>query len=113
MKNNFAGYEWQGERMAETQVKPQRYTTAAVPLCREHLHQPALCDLLFPSRAYPLPKVVPGHEALIYDADAWDVWNGRRGIVTHYSYFTGLHTMHVEGIWQLDFYGREIMKGRR
>jgi len=73
--------------MAETQVKPQRYTTAAVPLCREHLHQPALCDLLFPSRAYPLPKVVPGHEALIYDADAWHVWNGRRGIVTRYSFF--------------------------
>jgi hypothetical protein len=40
-------------------------------------------------------------------------WNGRRGIVTRYSFFTGLHTMLVERVWELDFYGREIMKGRR
>ncbi len=99
--------------MTVTLGKPQPYTTATVPLLREHLYQPALCDPLFPGRAYPLPKIVPGQEALIYDADAWDVWNGRRGIVLSYSFFTGLHTMLVERIWELDFYGREIMKGRR
>ena len=73
--------------MKEAQVKPQPYTTATVPLRREHLHQPAFCDPLFPGRAYPLPTVVPGREALIYDADAWDVWNGRCGVVTRYSFF--------------------------
>src|SRR5712692_11668066 len=90
------------------------YTTSTVRLRREYLQQPALCDpLVVPGRAYPLPLVVPGQEACIYDADAWDVWNGRRGIVTHYCFFSGLHTIDVEEIWQLDFYGREIMKVRK
>jgi len=98
--------------MTGTQTARPPYTTTTIPLRREHLCETALCDPLFPGKAYSLPLVALGQEALIYDADCWDVWNGRHGIVTGYSFFTGLHTMLVQGIWEVDFYSREIMKIR-
>ncbi len=64
-------------------------------------------------KSYPLPLVAPGQEALIIDADyEWEMWNGRRGIVTAYSFFRGLHTIEVDGFWPIALLGREIMKAR-
>ena len=84
------------------------YTEASVPLRRENLLQASLFD----PRTYYLPAIVPGREARIYDAEEWETYNARRGIVSHYSYFTGLYTNNVHGIGERPFYGREIMKAR-
>lgn len=84
------------------------FTEATVPLRREHLLQASLFD----SQTYCLPEIVPGREARIYDADEWETYNGRRGIVTQYSYFTGLYTVNVHGIGERPFYLREIIKAR-
>jgi hypothetical protein len=54
--------------------------------------------------------------AFVYDADEWQTYNGMDGTVRKYSYFTGLHTIALEGRRGMDeypFYGREIMKARR
>ncbi len=94
----------------------QQYTYANVPLRREHLRQPALLETMFPNRLYYLPKIAPGQEAFIYDADQWQAYNGKEGTVTAYSYFTGLHTIAIEGRRRTSegyFLGREIMKPRR
>ena len=64
---------------------------------RDSLRQPAMLDPRDKDKSYPLPFVAPGQEARIVDADCeWEMWNGRRGIVTAYSFFTGLHTIEVE-----------------
>ena len=92
----------------------QIFTEVTVPLRREYLRQPSLLDPLFPGRAYFLPKIVPGQEARISDADQWG-YNGKEGTVTHYSHFTGLHTIALEGTsntYEDHFLGREIMKAR-
>ncbi len=88
------------------------YTTATVPLNRLHLVQP---ELFHQTITHFLPKVVPGEEAVIFDADEWQRFNGRRGIVTAYSYFTGLHTIAFEGkrrTFAYGFLGREITKSK-
>jgi hypothetical protein len=108
--------------MTEARTARKRFTYANVPLRRDHLRQPALLDPwnMGKEKTYPLPLVVPGEEARIVDADYhWEVFNGRRGIVTDYSYFTGHHTVAVEGAIRAgkpitierDFLGREITKG--
>ncbi len=78
-----------GEMMIETN---QHYTHANVPLKGEHLRQQALMETMFPGRLYYLPKIVPGQEAFVYDADEWQTYNGMD---------------------EYPFYGREIMKARR
>ena len=98
--------------MTETQVKPQLYTTATVPLRSEHLHQPALCDPLFPGRVYFLPAATEGQLVRVYDADEWQQYNGREGTVRRYSFFTGVYTVAVDNVYERPFYGREIMKVR-
>ena len=95
--------------MRRQQPIPQPfYTEVTVPFRRENLLQASLFD----AQTYRLPEVVPGQAARIYDADEWERMNGRRGIVTDYSYFTELYTINVDGIGVWPFYGREIMKVR-
>src|SRR5206468_2119371 len=79
----------------------------------DDLHRP---ELFHQTRTHYLPTIVPGEKACIYDADEWQKYNGRRGIVTQYSYFTGLHSIALEGkrgTHEGLFLGREIMKSRR
>lgn len=78
------------------------------------LNRPGLfCQVgLFDQIRYPLPKVLPGSYAVITDADDC-IENFRRGLVTAYSYETGLHTIKIDSIEALDFFGREIMKAFR
>jgi|GraSoiStandDraft_16_1057320.scaffolds.fasta_scaffold626464_2 hypothetical protein len=96
--------------MTEVPRKRQARTINTVPLKRSHLVQP---ELFHQTQIHYLPLIVPGEEAYIYDADEWQKYNGRRGIVTGYSYFTGLHNILVSGIGERQFLGREIMKSRR
>ena len=82
---------------------------ALVPLNRPGL----LCQLgLFDQIRYALPKVLPGSYAVITDADQWQD-NFKRGIVTAYSYKTGIHTIEIESSETLDCYGREIRNALR
>lgn len=70
-----------------------------------------MLDPWYADKSYSLPLVAPGQEALIIDADyEWEIYNGRSGNVIAYSFFTGLHTIEVDGIWPTVFLGREIMK---
>ncbi len=86
--------------------KAQQLTVSSVPLRPDCLHQASLFD----ERAYPLPAVLPGEKAVVYDADSWQD-NFKRGTVIHYSYFTGLHTIRFDSITvERRFYGREIIK---
>lgn len=113
MKNNYAGYKV-GESMTEAKTARPAFTTAIVPLRREYLVQPAMLDPYHPGKSYFLPEVVPGQEARVVDADYhYEVFNGRRGIVTRYSYFTGHHTILFNGVLEGQFLSREIMKGSR
>jgi hypothetical protein len=100
--------------MREAQPARQPYTVANVPLRREHLRQPALLDPWYPNtvKTYPLPLVVPGEEAKVVDSDYhWQKYNGRRGVVTGYSYFYGDHTILFNNGDVGNFQAREIMKG--
>ena len=103
--------------MKEAPEAGQPFTSATVPLRREYFRQPVLLDPFFPERSYLLPKIVPGQEARVCDADyQWEAYNGREGTVTHYSYFTGLHTIAFggrRGTYAGYFLAREIMKARR
>ena len=76
---------------------------ALVPLRSGFLCQASLFD----ERTYPLPEVIPGEAAVIVDSDRRQD-NFKRGIVTAYSYETGLHTIQIDSIETLDSYGREI-----
>src|SRR6266487_2529554 len=79
---------------------------ALVPLRSGFLCQASLFD----ERTYPLPEVIPGEAAVIVDSDRRQD-NFKRGIVTAYSYETGLHTIQIDSIETLDCYGREIRNG--
>jgi|GraSoi2013_115cm_1033766.scaffolds.fasta_scaffold62426_1 hypothetical protein len=91
----------------DTPLIREQLAISQVPLRCECLRQAAL----FEERTYPLPKVLPGREAIIVDA-ACQILNFRRGIVTTYSYFTGLHTINVESMIDCGFLGREIVRAR-
>jgi hypothetical protein len=94
--------------MIAAPAAPRQYTYATVPLRCEYLRQAAL----FEARTYSLPKVMPGGNAVIYDADDW-THNFKRGKVIRYSYFTGLHTIHFDSMAEGDFKGWEIIKAKR
>jgi len=81
----------------------EEFMYSIVPLRSGFLRQASL----FEERTYPLPKVIPGEAAVIVDSDQWQD-NFKRGIVTAYSYETGLHTIQIDSIETLDCYGREI-----
>jgi hypothetical protein len=86
----------------------ERIMYALVPLNRPGL----LCQAgLFDQIRYPLPKVLPGSIAVITDADQWQD-NFKRGIVTAYSYETGVHTIQIDSIEELSLYGHEIRKAK-
>jgi len=70
-------------------------------------------DSTFDGKTYPLPKVLPGRAAVIVDSDEGWQDNFKRGIVTNYDFLTGLHTIQVESIEELDCYGREIRRALR
>ena len=89
----------------QQQIKPL-FTEATVPLRREHLLQASLFD----THTYYLPEIVPGREAIAHFDEK--EYHSRRGTVTGYSYFTGLYTIHFNGIGERPFYLREIMKAR-
>ena len=96
--------------MTEARRTQQEFPINTVPLKRSHLVQP---ELFHQTRTHYLPTIVPGEKACIYDADEWQKYNGRRGMVTQYSYFTGLHSIALEGkrgTHEGLFLGREIMK---
>ncbi len=93
-----------------TEARRTQPTIATVPLTRAHLVQP---ELFNSTTTHYLPKIAPGGEAHVYDADEWQKFNGRRGIVTKYSYFSGWHTLKFEDGKEYEFAGREIMKVRR
>ena len=86
---------------------PQEFTTATVPLRCDYLRQASL----FGERTYPLPKVLPDQKAVIVDGDNWQD-NFKRGIVSGYSFFTVLHTIHFNSVLEGPFFGREIIKAR-
>ena len=91
-------------------IKRERamYTTGTVPLDRFYLVQVGLFD----NEKYYLPKVIPREYARVDNADAV-IFNGQIGRVTHYDFFTRLHTVAVEnkcGTYENTFYGREIVK---
>ena len=92
--------------MIVTLTKRQHYCIATVPLRSEHLRQASLFD----ERTYLLPKVLPGRAAVIVDSDEGWQDNFKRGIVTNYDFLTGLHTIQIESIEELDCYSREIVK---
>jgi len=81
----------------------EEFMYALVPLRSCFLCQASLFD----ERTYPLPKVTPGEAAVIVDSDQRQD-NFKRGIVTAFSYETGLHTIQIDSIETLDCYGREI-----
>ena len=83
----------------------EQFIYSLVPLRRDFLQQASL----FEERTYPLPKVLPGQEAVIVDCDTWQD-NFKRGMVRRYNFLTGLHTIQIESVEELDFYGREIRK---
>lgn len=98
----------------QQRIQPQ-FTEATVPLRREHFVQPAMLDPLYPGKEkrYSLPLITEGGRARVYDADEWQRFNGYEGVVTGYSFFTGLHTVALEGqtrTYEHPFYSREIMK---
>jgi hypothetical protein len=76
----------------------QQFNTANVPLRCEYLRQASLFD----ERDYPLPTVMPGKVAVIFDADDWTL-NFKRGTVTAYSYFSGLHTIYFDSMAEGNF----------
>ena len=84
---------------------PHVVTSATVPLHSDYQQQASL----FGERIYPLPKVLPGMETVIEDGDEYQD-NFKRGIVTSYSFFTGLHTIHFESVSDDQFYGRESIQ---
>ena len=90
------------------EVKRESYTYATVPLHRDYLQQASLFD----TKTYFLLTVTTGQEAFIYDADGWQVYNGRSGRVTAYNFLTGLHMIQIESIEEFDCYSREIVKAR-
>jgi hypothetical protein len=49
---------------------------------------------------------------VIVDGDEWQD-NFKRGIVISYNFFTGFHTIRIDSLEELDFYGRGILKARR
>jgi len=81
------------------------FTSGTVPLHPDYLRQASLFD----EATYPLPTVIPGRNAVIVDADDWS-HNFKKGIVMRYSYFSGLHTIHIASMAEGDFKGWEIMK---
>jgi hypothetical protein len=83
----------------------QQLAVSQIPLRCEYLRQASL----FEERTYPLPQVLPGQEAIIADADC-QIFNFRRGIVTAYSYFTGLYTINQESNFSLGFSEQEIVR---
>jgi hypothetical protein len=83
----------------------EEFMYALVPLRSGFLCQASLFD----ERTYPLPKVIPGEAAVIVDSDRRQD-NFKRGIVTAYSYETGLHTIQIDSIETLDCYGREMQQ---
>jgi hypothetical protein len=86
----------------------ERIMYAIVPLNRPGL----LCQAgLFDQRRYALPKVLPGSYAVITDADQWQD-NFKRGMVTAYSYETGVHTIQIDSVEELGLFGREIRKAK-
>jgi hypothetical protein len=89
-------------------VRMQPVSYATVPLSSEYLSQASLFD----KEVYPLPKVLPGQEAVIVDADEWQ-HNFKRGRVLSYSYVTGLHTILFDSVSASDFYGREIIQAKK
>ena len=85
-----------------TRIHPFNYAT--VPLRAEYLFQASLFD----ERTYPLPKVLPGRDAVVVDADCWQ-HNFKRGRVLSFSFLTGLHTILFDSVSEGAFFGREIM----
>ena len=83
----------------------EQFMYSIVPLRSGFLRQASLFD----ERTYPLPEVIPGEAAVIEDSDEWGD-NFKRGIVTAYSYETGVHTIQIDSVEELDCYGREIRK---
>src|SRR5260370_32004431 len=92
--------------MIVTLTKRQRYCIATAPLRSEQLRQASLFD----ERTYLLPKVLPGRAAVIVDSDEGWQDNFKRGIVTNYDFLTGLHTIQIESIEELEWYRRELVK---
>src|SRR5260370_36874998 len=86
----------------------EQFVYALVPLRSGFLRQASLFD----GKTYPLPKVLPGRAAVIVDGDEGWQDNFKRGMVTTYDFLTGLHTIKIESIEELDFCGREIKIGR-
>jgi hypothetical protein len=96
------------ETMIAAPAARHQLTYSNVPLRPDFLRQASLFD----KGAYPLPKVFPGQEAVIVDADCWQ-HNFKRGKVLRYSFFTGLHTILFDSVSEADFYGREIIPARQ
>jgi hypothetical protein len=85
----------------------EQFMYSIVPLRADFLGQAS-----FDGKTYPLPTILPGEAAVIIDSDTWQD-NFKRGLVTAYSYETGLHTIQIESIEELDCYGREIRNALR
>src|SRR5258708_39883412 len=84
----------------------EQFVYALVPLRYGFLRQASLFD----GKTYPLPKVLPGRAVVIVDSDEGWQDNFKRGMVTHYDFLTGLHTIQIESSEQLDCYAREIRR---
>ena len=89
----------------DTARKDEQFTSGSVPLHPDYLRQASL----FEDRDYPLPTVMLGEEAVIFDADDW-THNFKKGTVIAYNYATGLHTIHFDSMAEHQFLGREIIK---
>ncbi len=87
----------------------EQFVYALVPLRSSFLRQASLFD----GKTYPLPEVLPGRAAVIVDSDEGRQDNFKRGMVTNYDFLTGLHTIQIESIEELDCYGREIRRALR
>jgi hypothetical protein len=92
---------------SDTAMEEEQVAYASVPLHPDSVRQAAL----FADRDYPLPRVLPGEEAVIVDADDW-THNFKKGRVIAYDYTSGLHTIQFTGVSEGEFFGREIRKSR-
>lgn len=98
--------------MIETPVhhanEKEQFLYALVPLRRDFLQQASLFD----ESKYPLPKIIPGNEAVIVDSDEGYHHNFKRGMVTGYNFLTGLHTIQIESVEALYCNCYEIVRAR-
>src|SRR5258708_27792794 len=87
----------------------EQFVYALVPLRSAFLRQASLFD----GKTYPLPKVLPGRAAVIVDSDEGWQDNFKRGMVTNYDFLTGLHTIQIESLEELDCCGIDIRRAFR